>query len=486
MRFALFYVLVEIIMVCNVSSRAQITPKIQWQKCLGGSNADYPGSVIETKDGGYITVGYSNSIDGDITNHYGGTDVWIVKQDVYGNIKWQKTYGEIGVEFASDIKQTFDMGYIICGERGPNGWIFKIDSIGNLEWQKEYPSIDTSRSNHLYFIITTKDGGYLALGNDYGLANGLIIKLDSLGKVEWQKTYGGTDQDYIYKGFQAENGSYTLIGESSSKDGDVTHNNGGKDVWVMKLDSIGNIEWQKTYGGSSDDGIGAVLSTIDGGIIFSGYSESKDGDVSVNRGYDDAWIVKLNSTGGIEWQKTYGGSNKDAAIGIINTSDGGYIIGAYSYSNDYNITGNHGSSDYWLLKLDSIGQMQWQKNYGGSSTDILTSIIQSDKNFVMTGYSFSNDNDVEGNHGEWDYWTIKLDELIINSTQLLYNNCLKIWPNPINNGQLTIEGEELLSNIEIYNILGERVAQKSSIGKLIQLNLEGLPNGVYVAKVLSA
>src|SRR5690606_33017833 len=158
------------------------------------------------------------------------------------------------------------------------------------------------------------------------------------------------------------------------------------------------------------DAANSIQQTADGGYIAAGSSSSNDGDVTGNNGDDDFWILKLNTTGNIEWQKSMGGSANDRPYSIQQTEDGGYIVAGSSSSNNGDVSGNHGNTDYWVVKLNTVGEITWQKSLGGSSLDIARSIRQTaDGGYIVAGNSRSLDGDVTGNNGEFDYWVVKLN-----------------------------------------------------------------------------
>ncbi|MBM7560374.1 Ig-like domain-containing protein [Marinitoga litoralis] len=232
---------------------------------------------------------------------------------------------------------------------------------------------------------------------------------------QWQKTFGGSDLDSAHSIEQTTDGGFIVAGYTKSNDGDVTGNHGlySYDYWIIKLDENGNLEWQKTFGGSDSDSAHSIEQTTDGGFIVAGYTKSNDGDVTGNHGGADYWIIKLDSNGNLEWQKTFGGSNWDYAQSIEQTTDGGFIVAGYTWSNDGDVTGNHGlySYDYWIIKLDENGNLEWQKTFGGSDSDSAHSIEQTtDGGFIVAGSTRSYDGDVTGDKGDYDYWIIKLDE----------------------------------------------------------------------------
>ena len=176
---------------------------------------------------------------------------------------------------------------------------------------------------------------------------------------------------------QTTDGGYIIAGMSNSTNGDVSGNHGNPDYWLVKLDTNGNLQWQKSYGGSAADAASSVRQTSDGGYIIAGQSESNDGDVSGNHGYIDYWIVKTDSNGNLQWQKSFGGSGEDSAYYIEQSNDSGYIIVGSTESYNGDVTGFHGGyEDYWIVKTDNNGILQWEKCLGGSDSDIASSIQQ--------------------------------------------------------------------------------------------------------------
>jgi hypothetical protein len=355
---------------------------IEWQKCLGGTSYDVANSIQQTSDGGFIVSGYTGSNDGDVSGKYGATDYWIVKLNSSGDIEWQKCLGGIYDDFAYSIQQTNDGGFIVAGFKESN----ESDMSGN-----------------------------------HGAIDALVVKLNSSGDIEWQKCLGGTNVDQAFSIQQTSDGGFIVAGGTWSNDGDMSGNHGGSDYWVVKLNSSGDIEWQKCLGGTDYDGASSIQQTSDGGFIVTGGKVSNDGDVLVNHGDYDAWVVKLNSSGDIEWQKCLGGTNVDQAFSIQQTSDGGFIVAGGTWSNDGDMSGNHGGSDYWVVKLNSSGDIEWQKCLGGTDYDGASSIQQtSDGGFIVTGGKVSNDGDVLVNHGDYDAWVVKLNS----SGNIEWQKCL--------------------------------------------------------------
>jgi Secretion system C-terminal sorting domain len=441
MKILLF--LLTFLLICT-NSFAQNDIGLNWQKTYGGSGEDLMWSIKQTTDGGYIVAGKTMSTDGDITGYHGGpSDYWVVKTDQSGNIQWEKTYGGSGDDRAIDIQVTADGSYIIAGFSDSNDgdvtgnhgsydyWIVKTDQTGTIRWQKCYGGFNTDMECQVQLTI---DGGYIIAGTSYsnngdvtgnhGQSDYWVVKTDSSGTIQWQKSYGGSWYEYFGNIRQTIDGGYIISGSSSSNDGDVTGNHGADDYWVVKIDSSGTIQWQKSYGGSNNDGGYCIQQTIDGGYIIAGTTSSIDGDVTGNHGGMDYWIVKTDQTGTIQWQKCYGGSYDDVGLSINQLTDGGYLIAGLSTSNDGDVTGNHGWNDYWVVKTDLSGIIQWQKCYGGSGDDRAIDIqVTADGSYIIAGFSDSNDGDVTGNHGSYDYWIVKLcqgDPLVVSISDTSY------------------------------------------------------------------
>ena len=462
---------------CTLIALAQapvVNPVIQWQKSLGGAGIDNAYCIRNTTDGGYIVAGESWSNDGDVSGNHGGyyPDYWVVKLDNTGTIQWQKCLGGTFGEEAHSIQQTKDGGYIVAGSATSNDgdisgnhgggdyWIVKLDNTGTIQWQK---CLGGSGQDYAYSVQQTKDGGYIVAGNSWSNDGDVtgnhgddywIVKLDSSANIQWQRCLGGSSYDYAYSILQTKDSGYIVAGTSYSNDGDVSGNHGLWDYWIVKLNGSGTIQWQKCLGGSSFDVAYSIDLTKDGGYIVAGYSESNDGNVSGNHGSYDYWIVKLSTTGAIQWQKSLGGSGWDFAHSIQQAKDAGYIVAGSSGSDDGDVSGHHGSSgyhDYWIVKLSSTGAIQKSACLGGTFDDYCYDIRLTDSSFIMTGSSASNNGDVSGHHGIYttnDYWVVKLKPIKQSlSTQLQVQAMpqqsktvlLSFCCNNEINGELTVE-----------------------------------------------
>ena len=424
-------------------------PAIEWQKTFGGTNSDRAESVQQTLDGGYILAGGTTSNDGDVFGNHGGIDFWIVKMDSLGSAQWKKAYGGSDNEQAYSIRQTTDKGYIVAGftlsndgdVSGNHGfydaWVLKLDSVGAIQWQK---ALGGSGWEEAWSVNQTTDGGYIISGwstssdgdvtINHGSFDYWIVKLDNFGNIEWQRSHGGSDEDLSYAVQPTTDGGYIVSGESESNDGNVTGNHGSSDYWVLKLNYDGKIEWEKSLGGTSLDRANDIRQTRDGGFIVFGQVYSNNGDVTGHHGYNDLWVVKLSDIGEIVWQKALGGSNEDFATSIYQTSDGGYAMTGQTQSNNGDVPGNDGGADLWVLKLTEAGEIEWQKSLGGTLAEWGSSIQQTNDNgYILTGYAWSNNGDVSGVQGKTDYWIVKLSPEF-SGTEESSILPLQISPNP--------------------------------------------------------
>jgi hypothetical protein len=420
-------------------------PAVEWQKLLGGSDWDIGYSAQQTVDGGYILLGRSSSnTSGDVTGtNHGTTDYWVVKLDETGAIAWQKLLGGNGNEEGFSVQQTSDGGYILAGFSSSSAsgdvtgtnhglyswdvWVVKLDGAGAIQWQKLLGGSGYERSPR---VRQTADGGYILLstsdssrsgdvtGTNHGLHDFWVAKLDGAGGIQWQKLLGGNANDYGESVHQTADGGYILTGYSySSASGNVTGtNHGSGDLWAVKLDGAGTIQWQKLLGGSRFDGGYSVQQIGDGGYLLAGSSQSSaSGNVTgTNHGHDDFWVVKLDGAGGIQWQELLGGGGNDYCHSIQQTSDGGYVLlGDSDSSADGDVTGtNHGDGDFWVVRLASTGTIRWQVLLGGDGGESGSSVRQTaDGGYVLFGFTDSSESgDVAGaTHGSYDYWVVKLE-----------------------------------------------------------------------------
>lgn len=497
-----------IVLICFSVLNAQVAPSIQWQKSFGGTIGETANSVLQAPDGGFVFAGYTKSKDGDVSGNNGMTDYWVVKLDAAGNLLWQQSLGGGDQDAQWDLQLTND-GYVVAGQSkskdgditGNHGdhdyWIIRLNSVGEIIWEK---SLGGSEEDEAYSVQQTDDGGFILAGNsqsgdgdvtmNQGEEDYWIVKLDADGNLMWQKSLGGSSEDEAYSAQQTADGGYIIAGESASTDGDVTGNHGEGDYWIVKLDAGGNLLWEKSYGGSSVDYPRMIRQSTDNGFVIAGWTSSMDGDITGNNGDTDFWIVKLDAAGMLMWENCLGGSDYDFAYSVQQTFDAGFIVAGYSHSNDGDISGNHGSTDYCLMKLDVSGNLTWQKSLGGSDYDQAYSIQQTaDSNYIVAGLSFSNDGDVSGNHvtpqgTTQDCWIVKLTN-DVTGISFIPDNIISVYPNPVQH-QLTIDLRNITSPlIQVIDLHGRRIQLPVTLsGEKAMLSTSDISPGFYMLQMI--
>lgn len=348
-------------------------------------------------------------------------------------IKWEKTIGGGHRDGLYSITSNNDGSYVLGGHTHSNDdvlnsknhgnmdcWIIKIDSIGNIIWDKTYGG---SKDDGLYDIEHTKDSGYIFVGfsesTDYDIKSGnkgkidsWVVKIDSVGNLEWENTFGGSSWEYTRDILETEDGGYLIGGQTQSTDGDVSSGgNGIWDIWIVKIDSLGELLWEKTYGGTDIEEFHTISPTYESGYIIGGGTNSDSLDVqSGNHGRGDYWIVKVDSIGEIQWEHTYGGSREDNLRYVLPLEEGGYILGGYSCSEDGDVSsGTYNNCDIWIVKVDSIGGIIWEKSYGKNPYDSFNSVIpNNNKGFLLFGSTIGTINENNIDYKE-DIWVIEID-----------------------------------------------------------------------------
>lgn len=288
-----------------------------------------------------------------------------------------------------------------------------------IHWQQCYGGSDNDYATDIIQIA----GGYFVTGhtsstdgdvsNNDGGGEGWLIRIDSISNLLWEKTYGGTDGERFVRVFESLLGDYYLVGSSSSSNGDVSYNPYPNSInfWIVKIDSSGIIIWDRIVGGHGGDHIVDAIHTSDDGIIAIGYSNSDDGDITTHYGQFDFWMIKLNSEGETEWDFTLGSPGLEYPGTIIQTSDGGYLVsGSSLLPEGGNLTcESHGNADAVIIKLDSLRNIEWQQCYGGSDYDGALEILELEDGYMFAGYAGSNDGNISGWHGDDDIWVVRLD-----------------------------------------------------------------------------
>lgn len=469
MKNCLFFLAVFVFSLLNAQEL-----EIEWQRCYGGSKFEIGGYMCPTPDGGYILIGQTTSNDYDVTgNDDFKYDGWVVKLRANGEILWQKTLfspdTHLGVNL-HDVKPTSDGGYIIVGVIEPFGGgldymalIVKMDNMGNIQWQRvlgDSNSLDSANG-----VIQTEDGGYMVLINTASVLGTApfydfwLVKLSPIGDVQWDKIFGGEGFDIPGKIYKAPNGGYLLTGTSSSDEGEFAENRGGADFLIIKVDEYGEKQWMKLLGGSEDESL-RLYTTSDGGFMGAGYSESNNGDVTSEEG--TAWLVKLTENCEIQWQRKY---NENGFNSFLQTLGGNYIL-----TGEINHNGN---SDVFVKQVDGDGELISYTEIIGSQHDYVRSLLPTaDNKFMISGYTYSHDGDFSNNYGGTDLWLIKFDSSL--SVQEINQTSVYFYPNPTRE---TLHFTEQLQNIQVYAIDGKKVLQTTA---KTSINISQLAQGTYI------
>lgn len=426
---------------------------IVWVRTYGGTGFDYFQNVIQTNDGGFIAAGVTSSNDGDVSgNHGGDEDIWVVKLSASGNIQWQKCFGGSGDDIAVSILQSFSGAYALAG------------------------------------LTNSNDGDVSGNHGDY---DAWIAKFSNSGNLFWQHCYGGSDYDDVNGGMkQSSFGSLIFTGNTYSSDGDITGQHGGSDYWVVKINLFGSIVWEKTLGGSIDDYQRAIATTTDGNIVVGGVANSTDGDVN-GTGLNNSWMIKLNpNSGAIIWNKHYDTPVERGTFGIIPTSDGGLIeLGTTGIANDYP------TWDAFVSKWDANGNELWNTTFGGSDGELLAMGFENaNGTLIVQGKTHSTDGDVTNNHGGDDVWILKLsscgNQRMLNDDSENNSVSFSTFPNPFSNSTTISFFLEQSQNVslKVFDVNGRLITTladkifKEGENK-IEWNAEKVNAGIYFLKL---
>jgi hypothetical protein len=509
---------------------------LQWQHRFGGLATDQANCIIQTSDSGYAVLGNTNSNDSVVYGNHGGNDYLLFKLDINGNEEWHRWYGSSVDDIPESIIQTPDGGYLMAGTTNGNDgdvsgnhggsdvWLIKTDYLGFIKWQKCYGGAGSDGpityygSNYQSYpagisIINTLDGGFMlgtSTNSNNGQVNGnhggydyWLVKLNDSGAIQWQKCYGGNQDEILTSVIQNSDGSYAAAGYSASDSEQVTsyHNHCytdyyytticSYDYWIIKIDTAGNLLWEKSFGGTGDDIATSIAATNNGGYIVAGFTMSSDGDVIGNHGYENYWLVRLDSTGSLLWKNCYGGSQEEEATSVVADNNGGFMVVGNSYSYDIQITNHHdsagyGGGDIWAVLLDSSGTIIKQNSFGGLMNDGASCVIKTnDGGFAIAGNTNSNDGDVTPSNTEVDFWVLKINT-DVGLNEIKTGNNVNVYPNP-NNGdfifsynQSNSQFSALQTQFIITDVTGRTVLQKNLKieNEKISINTN-LENGIY-------
>ena len=406
--------------------------ELNYIKSFGGSNDDEANDIINTSDGGFMVIGSSTSSDGLIQNKMGlESDIILMKFDSDKSIEWVKNYGGSKDDRGQSVVEVSGIGYALLGYSMSNdgdassnegfhdNWVILIDSKGDIIWEKSY---GFSGHDHAYNIIKTKDGnlffnGFLDVTASRGLGSTKKVgksikhgvgefwchKIDLGGNILWRKYFGGTNNDRSYDSVETSDGDFLIVGSSESNDIDISSPKGSYDIWVIKLSSNGDLLWERSYGGSKYETANSIIQSADKKIHILGSTLSNDKNISFQMGSSDFWLLTIDSDGNLLSEQTFGGSNFDKGKKIeIDSKDNLWLTG-YSRSIDFDFSSNKGKNDAVLIQLSKNRILKEVFEIGAEGEDIANSLIHFNENeIIVAGYSDSKEDYFEENKGGKD------------------------------------------------------------------------------------
>jgi hypothetical protein len=487
---------------------------IQWEKSFGGGSNEFVAGICRANDGGFVVLSSTGSNNNDVSGNHGGDDVWVLKLSETGQKIWQVCLGAAGSETGFWISPVAGNGYIIAATTSSNGpkngsqvfgnhggqdvWLIKITDQGAIEWRRCYGGCE---QDDIRCVIPTSDGGYMAVGGTqtlnsgdvygaHGGKDGWIIKVDENGELLWQRTVGGSgNNDYLYEVEETPDGDFVIAGAATSTDGDLANNDnkGLEDLWVFKINSVGDFIWSKTYGGSGSDGARNMSLAFDNKILLGGFTQSTNGDVDENKGGSDVWVVFLDADGNMLWESSFGGSGNDAGFDLFQRTANDFVIIGETSSSSGDVSGYHGGKDIWLVKFDKDGNLTDQICLGGSLEEQSRTIIpgSSASEIIIGGNSTSQDGDVSQNFGARDAWILKLDIALGLKQNGLNQHGLqiKVTPNPVL-GSLNIQSDiSGKKRLEIFNFTGQLMKTVETFDDSTLVDVSAFPAGKYAVKL---
>lgn len=485
---------------------------IEWEKSFGGKHTEYLSEILATPDYGFILAGSSASgKNGNKTEiNEGDLDYWIAKMDEKGSLEWQKNFGSKGKDFLKMMKATKDGGYILGGNSSSskselkksdcNGkddlWIVKLNAAGGITWEK---TIGGFNQENLGDILPTSDG-YLIGGSSNSPISGnktesckgnsdyWIVKLDSKGEIAWQKTYGGSRVDILKVICQTTDGGAIIAGSSNSPmSGDKTEGGYGfQDFWLIRIDKSGEIIWQRTIGAEGDDDLSCMIRLRDGNYIVAGTSNSGSNALKSTSGKDtDFWIFKMNEMGEILWQKNYDYGKVDILVSVEENNDGTIVVGGYAQSEVMGTAkkDKKGINDYIILKIDSSGEEIWSRTVGSEGDDVLTKAIETrDGSYILAGTSEGKiSRDRNNKMGKNDFWIVKLND---KEKKKVEKVLIEAFPNPTSHFTNIVIGYDFeRGTCTVFDLSGRQLDSFEINSRTVPVDLGGYPVGVYIVEI---
>ncbi|NUY79937.1 T9SS type A sorting domain-containing protein [Flavobacterium sp. MAH-1] len=479
-------------------------PVVQWNRTLGTSSVDIGMDIAETNDGGIVVMGDAWSQTSAVQNAHGDNEMWLVKLNPDGTTAWNRAFGGALSDHGRKVIPTQDGNYIIAGTTySSNGdvsqshgmgdyWIAKVSAsanTGNVFWQKSFGG---THNDFLDQVIETPDAGYVLFGHsrstdgqvgtNHGIEDLWIIKIDASANIVWQHVYGGSGEDIIHKAISTSDGGYLALGYTNSNDGDLTQNHGIEDGYALKIAADGTLQWSKQYGGSLFDVFYSAVE-VDGAYILAGTTASDDGDVNQQHDVHDGWLLKIGMDGQILESHLYGGEGSDSFESIELASNGDIVVAGNTLSNTGDVSGNHGQFDVWLVRFDPNLDIIWQKCIGASSSDVAYGLcLTSDGGYATIGYTESNNEyDVQPNHGIYDFYVTKLvpEALAVDHPDPI---SVELFPNPVATElQLRFRDGMTADSVTITDMTGKTVLSENPVSNSVDVS--SLASGTYLIAI---
>lgn len=411
---------------------------IHWQKSLGGKNNEFAYASTPTSDGGYVIVGSTNNNkDGDVPaskafSGAGGSDIWVVKLNNWGEIVWSKTFGGTKDDIATDVLETKDKAILVVattnstdGEAAGNGSrggiiLLKIKTDGTIEWRKVFASgysageiaFAKADANSKPTIKPTNDGGYMlgATITPLNTSDFWLSKLNAMGDIQWVNTYGSSQNDWMNEVIVCSDGGFLMVGGTEASNAEISGaGKGFIDFYAIKTNAAGTILWQKALGGSNLDIAFSAIETTDSDYVIVGETNSNNGDILGNLGQKDGFLVKFTSNGQLLWKVLTGGTDIDGLYSIKKTSDGRLFAMGISSSDIGKVKPKGPVGDMWLVNIEMSGLISSHTMFGGADSDIARGAFPTnDGGFIIAGNSDSVDGDLTENKGSTDFWAIRI------------------------------------------------------------------------------
>jgi hypothetical protein len=410
---------------------------LHWQKAMGGKNNEFAYSTAELADGSLVIVGSTDSgKDGDIAEAKGGVDMWVVKTNASGKIEWSKCYGGTKEDIATDVVETPDGGILVVGTtqsqdgdavgNGSRGGLIllKIKSNGILDWRRVIGSGIQAGENAFLkadgtsrpSLKATKDGNFiLGASRENNVGGNLkghdfwIAKINPIGGVIWQQSFGSSQTEAVSDVIQSSDGGYLLVGGTNAIIGEMEGSGKGfYDIYLVKVNANGVFQWQKVFGGSSFDVGFSAIETSDKGFFIVGETTSKDGDFVGNLGNKDGYIIKIATDGKFLWKNLLGGVEDDG-INKIQKVGNNYVGYGFSGSKFNTIQANSTLPDFWMVNFTEAGTVNSHRLWGGGDLDMARNgMTLKDGSFLLVGQTESIDGDIKQIKGNIDFWVIKV------------------------------------------------------------------------------